>query len=40
MFLTKREGCIPLVPSYDTSDINTKGMTTALVFWCVFLLLH
>lgn len=36
MFLIKREGCIPYLPSYDTADINSEGMTTVLVFWCVF----
>lgn len=36
MFLIKREGCIPYLPSYDTADINNEGMTTVLVFWCVF----
>lgn len=48
MFLIKWEGCIPYLhlPPYDTADINSAGMTTILVFWCVlffvdfFSLLH
>lgn len=35
MFLIKREGCIPYLPSYDTADINSEGMTTVLMFWYV-----
>lgn len=37
MFLIKREGCILYLPSYDTADINSEGMTTVLMFWYVML---